>query len=152
VRYIALVRRFGPVQAGPSKFKPTQLHHLAITVSKKNADPKSRTPQTPGPPAPRTPPTRLPFSLPNVTIIDRPRGPHARPGVIPGRCRSPRTWPLCVTGSRPLLQTNMRFTALHAPSAESSTPSPAIQTLFSNLRIILIKGIDYSVNIDFELL
>jgi hypothetical protein len=39
VRYIALVRRFGPVQAGPSKFKPTQLHHLAITVPKKNAEP-----------------------------------------------------------------------------------------------------------------
>jgi hypothetical protein len=29
------VRQFGPVQAGPSKFKPTQLHHLAITVPKK---------------------------------------------------------------------------------------------------------------------
>jgi hypothetical protein len=35
VRYIALVRWFGPVQAGPSNFKPTQLHHLAITVPKK---------------------------------------------------------------------------------------------------------------------
>jgi hypothetical protein len=33
-RYIALVRRFGPVQAGPSKFKPTQWHHLAVTVPK----------------------------------------------------------------------------------------------------------------------
>jgi hypothetical protein len=36
-RYIALVRRFGPVQAGPSKFKPMQWRHLTITVPKKNA-------------------------------------------------------------------------------------------------------------------
>jgi hypothetical protein len=41
-RHIALVRWFGPVQAGPSKFKPTQWHHLAVTVPKKTLVPSWR--------------------------------------------------------------------------------------------------------------